>query len=536
MDERIITEIFRRFDRNKDGIISREELLAVFDKILPGAKDMDRLIQQMDTNHDGQIQYEPRKIATKCLSEEFVVWILGAGNGDAYDKDRSSLLNAHAQAAHQKVERLRESQTGVKRTALFWGQLSSEQGRASLATLRSDPPRGALAVVCAAHSLLRVSSKKIHWEEAEAMLEDVDAFLMELKEVPAYVVQSFEENLTLPYFDYKRMEERNYACACLGSWRPRVPRSTWLAPGAQVVGDVRLGEEVGVWFNCVLRGDDSFIEVGDRTNIQDLTMVHLDTGCPCIIGREVTVGHACILHGCTVEDEVLIGMGATILNRAVIGRGSVVGARALVLEGMQVPPFSLVVGSPAKVKKTYKEEDRISAQRQHADSYVRKATHFRSALRSRRTATTAGTSHLEPLPLAKGAVRHHRPSSSSGAAGGLEEQKGELTVALDFEAAEALGRKILGKDSWVKRIFEEFDGAACGYLWPAEFAALKARFEEAMGLLEDTRVALSTKADPNAGLVAWIAALACQGWKCARKIRVVQVRDDKVCRSGVMKL
>ncbi|CAK9041388.1 unnamed protein product [Durusdinium trenchii] len=222
MDERIITEIFRRFDRNKDGIISREELLAVFDKILPGAKDMDRLIQQMDTNHDGQIQY-----------------------------DRSSLLNAHAQAAHQKVERLRESQTGVKRTALFWGQLSSEQGRASLATLRSDPPRGALAVVCAAHSLLRVSSKKIHWEEAEAMLEDVDAFLMELKDynpyrVPAYVVQSFEENLTLPYFDYKRMEERNYACACLGSWVIAAVRSWREAKQMVPVEDAALRADAAV--------------------------------------------------------------------------------------------------------------------------------------------------------------------------------------------------------------------------------------------------------------------------------------------------
>lgn len=128
-----------------------------------------------------------------------------------------------------------------------------------------------------------------------------------------------------------------------------------------------------------------------------------------------------------------------------------------------VSPLTLLAASPSAGSPTWAS---------------RKVRALRS---SRRTATTAGTSHLEPLPLAKGAVRHHRPSSSSGAAGGLEEQKFELTVALDFEAAEALGRKILGKDSWVKRIFEEFDGAACGYLWPAEFAALKARFEEAMG-------------------------------------------------------
>ena len=89
----------------------------------------------------------------------------------------------------------------------------------------------------------------------------------------------------------------------LGKRRPMIPSSAWIAPGARVIGDVRLGQEVGVWFNCVLRGDDSYIQVGDRSNIQDLTMIHLDTGCPCIIGKEVTVGHSCILHGCTVEDE-----------------------------------------------------------------------------------------------------------------------------------------------------------------------------------------------------------------------------------------
>ncbi|CAE7237862.1 unnamed protein product [Symbiodinium sp. KB8] len=134
----------------------------------------------------------------------------------------------------------------------------------------------------------------------------------------------------------------------LGAALPRLSQGAWVAPGAQVVGDVRLGKDVGVWFNSVLRGDDSHIEVGDGTNIQDLTMVHLDEGLPCTIGRNVTIGHACVLHGCSIEDEVLVGMGAIILNKAVIGRGSVVGAGALVLEGMQVPPFSLVVGSPAK--------------------------------------------------------------------------------------------------------------------------------------------------------------------------------------------
>ncbi|CAE6956856.1 unnamed protein product [Symbiodinium natans] len=166
----------------------------------------------------------------------------------------------------------------------------------------------------------------------------------------------------------------------LGSLTPRVSGSAWVAPGAQVVGDVRLGQDVGVWFNCVLRGDDSHIEVGDGTNIQDLTMVHLDEGLPCIIGRKVSVGHACVLHGCTVEDEVLVGMGAIILNKAVIGRGSVVGAGALVLEGMKVPPFSLVVGSPAQVKKTYSETERLQAQHRHAEKYAKKAARFRQEM------------------------------------------------------------------------------------------------------------------------------------------------------------
>jgi len=206
MDGKFITDIFRRFDRNHDGIISKEELLALFDKIMPDFKDVDRLLQQMDTNHDGLIQYE-----------EFVVWILGTGS------DRSRLLHAHADAAHKKMDRLRESQTGMKRTMLFWSQLDSEKGRESLAKLCKDPPRGALSVCCAVHALLRVSGKRIHWKAAEQMMADPDVFLAEMKAynpyaIPAYVHQSFEQTLTLPYFDYDRMVDRSYAMACLGSW------------------------------------------------------------------------------------------------------------------------------------------------------------------------------------------------------------------------------------------------------------------------------------------------------------------------------
>eukprot|EP00930_Biecheleria_cincta_P103039 TRINITY_DN94948_c0_g1_i1.p1 TRINITY_DN94948_c0_g1~~TRINITY_DN94948_c0_g1_i1.p1 ORF type:complete len:209 (+),score=25.14 TRINITY_DN94948_c0_g1_i1:45-671(+) len=180
----------------------------------------------------------------------------------------------------------------------------------------------------------------------------------------------------------------------LGTSMPKLHPLAWVAPGAQVVGDVELGSGVSVWFNCVLRGDDASIIVGDGTNIQDLTMIHLDTGLPCRIGRNCSVGHGCILHGCTIQDDVLIGMGATVMNRAVIGQGSVVGAGAVVLEGMEVPPLSLVVGSPAKVKKTYSESERRDAQQAHATSYAAKAQRFRLELRHLRGPSSATSALL----------------------------------------------------------------------------------------------------------------------------------------------
>ncbi|MEO6068287.1 MAG: gamma carbonic anhydrase family protein [Gemmatimonadales bacterium] len=123
----------------------------------------------------------------------------------------------------------------------------------------------------------------------------------------------------------------------------------WIAPNATVLGDVTLGAESSIWYGCVVRGDTARIVIGAQTNIQDLTMVHVDEGVPCTIGARVGVGHRAILHGCTVEDECLIGMGAVVLNRAVIGTGSVVAAGAVVPEGMIVPPGSLVMGVPGRV-------------------------------------------------------------------------------------------------------------------------------------------------------------------------------------------
>ncbi len=125
--------------------------------------------------------------------------------------------------------------------------------------------------------------------------------------------------------------------------------TAFIAPGAVVLGDVVLGREASVWYHTVVRGDMARISIGDQTNIQDLSMVHVDEGVPCTIGRRVGVGHRAILHGCTVEDECLVGMGAILLNGVRVGAGSVIAAGAVVPEGMEIPPGSLVVGVPGRV-------------------------------------------------------------------------------------------------------------------------------------------------------------------------------------------
>lgn len=125
--------------------------------------------------------------------------------------------------------------------------------------------------------------------------------------------------------------------------------STFIARGAIVLGNIRIGRDASVWYNSVIRGDTERVEVGEGTNIQDLSMLHADPGFPCLVGSRVTVGHRVILHGCTVEDDCMIGMGAIVLNGARIGRGSVIGAGAVLTEGFQVPTGSLVLGLPGKV-------------------------------------------------------------------------------------------------------------------------------------------------------------------------------------------
>jgi carbonic anhydrase/acetyltransferase-like protein (isoleucine patch superfamily) len=134
-----------------------------------------------------------------------------------------------------------------------------------------------------------------------------------------------------------------------------VPDSVFVASGARVMGDVRLGTDCSIWYNAVVRGDINHIEIGARSNIQDGCIVHVTNAQPCVVGADVTVGHGVNLHACTVEDGCLIGMGAIVLSGAHIGRGSVVGAGAVVREDAVIEPFNLVVGVPARPVRTLPE-------------------------------------------------------------------------------------------------------------------------------------------------------------------------------------
>lgn len=139
--------------------------------------------------------------------------------------------------------------------------------------------------------------------------------------------------------------------------RPTLPGSgnCWIAPSAEVMGDVILKENASVWYGCVLRGDNDPIIIGENTNVQDLSVIHTDIGAPVTIGANVTIGHRVILHGCEIGDDTLIGMGSTILNRVRIGRNCIIGANALIPEGKEIPDNSLVMGAPGKVVKDVSE-------------------------------------------------------------------------------------------------------------------------------------------------------------------------------------
>jgi carbonic anhydrase/acetyltransferase-like protein (isoleucine patch superfamily) len=142
--------------------------------------------------------------------------------------------------------------------------------------------------------------------------------------------------------------------------QPVLGLGVYIAAGAVVIGDVTIGDYSSIWYQAVLRGDINRIEVGHHTNIQDGSIIHLAEEYPCIIGNWVTVGHSAIVHACTVGDEVLVGMGATILDGAVIGEQSIVGAGALVTQGTEIPPGSMVLGAPARVKRSLTPQERAS--------------------------------------------------------------------------------------------------------------------------------------------------------------------------------
>src|SRR3954469_16038665 len=150
---------------------------------------------------------------------------------------------------------------------------------------------------------------------------------------------------------------------------PVIPASAFIAPSATVIGDVTLGEEVSVWYGAVLRGDINRIRVGAHSNIQDGSVVHIDSGYDTTIGEWVTVGHRAIVHACTIADEVLVGMGSIILDGAEIGARSIIGAGALVTGGKVIPPGSLVLGSPAKVVRVLDEDEQLDIRR-WAERYV----------------------------------------------------------------------------------------------------------------------------------------------------------------------
>jgi carbonic anhydrase/acetyltransferase-like protein (isoleucine patch superfamily) len=167
----------------------------------------------------------------------------------------------------------------------------------------------------------------------------------------------------------------------LDDLRPTVPEPGryWIAPDAHVIGNVRLGADVGIWFGTVVRGDNEPIEIGEGSNIQEGSLLHTDPGYPMTIGPGCTIGHHAILHGCTLGGNTLIGMGATVLNGARIGANSLVGASALITEGKEFPEHSLIVGAPARALRTL-DPEAVERLRRTARHYVANWQRFASRL------------------------------------------------------------------------------------------------------------------------------------------------------------
>ncbi|NNE79696.1 MAG: gamma carbonic anhydrase family protein [Silicimonas sp.] len=164
----------------------------------------------------------------------------------------------------------------------------------------------------------------------------------------------------------------------LGSRRPTLPEDDdyWIAPDANVIGDIRIGSGCSIWFCATLRGDNEPITLGAGTNIQENSVLHTDIGFPLSLGENCTVGHKVMLHGCTIGDGSLIGMGATVLNGAKIGKGCLIGAGALITEGKEIPDGSLVMGMPGKVVRQL-DAKRFAANRETAEHYQRRQREYR---------------------------------------------------------------------------------------------------------------------------------------------------------------
>lgn len=161
---------------------------------------------------------------------------------------------------------------------------------------------------------------------------------------------------------------------------PRIDPSAYIAPGATVIGDVTIGPDVSIWPDAVLRGDVGRIIIGARSNIQDGTVVHVDTGGETVLGEDVTVGHMAMVHSCRIASQCLIGMSATVLSRSAVGQGSIIAAGAVVREDQDIPEFSLAVGVPAEVKKQLDLASRAERVH-HAASYVELGRRYREGLR-----------------------------------------------------------------------------------------------------------------------------------------------------------
>jgi carbonic anhydrase/acetyltransferase-like protein (isoleucine patch superfamily) len=160
---------------------------------------------------------------------------------------------------------------------------------------------------------------------------------------------------------------------------PKLADDVYIAPNAQVMGNVEMAEASSVWFGAVLRGDNDLIKIGARSNVQDNSVLHTDPGMPLTIGEGVIIGHQVMLHGCTIGDNTLIGIGATVLNGAKIGNNCLIGAHALITEGKEIPDNSMVVGAPGKVIRTLNEQQ-IAMLKLNAEVYVANAKRFKSGL------------------------------------------------------------------------------------------------------------------------------------------------------------